>query len=45
MERTFKLILKKDVFTRDRQSKAAAVYFRKRWESLPSDYKGKDGSN
>ena len=31
---------KKGVFTRDRQPKAAAFYFKQRWESLPSDYKG-----
>jgi beta-glucuronidase len=33
---------KKGVFTRDRQPKAAAFYFKKRWESLPGDYKSID---
>lgn len=31
---------KKGIFTRQRQPKAAAFYFKKRWESLPTDYKG-----
>ena len=31
---------KKGIFTRQRQPKAAAWYFKKRWESLPRDYKG-----
>jgi beta-glucuronidase len=30
---------KKGIFTRNRQPKAAAFYFKKRWESLPGDYK------
>jgi beta-glucuronidase len=30
---------KKGIFTRDRQPKAAAFYFKKRWENLPDDYK------
>jgi beta-glucuronidase len=36
---------KKGVFTRDRQPKAAAFYFKNRWESLPGDYKGNDSGN
>ena len=32
---------KKGIFTRNRQPKAAAHYFKKRWESLPLDYKSK----
>jgi beta-glucuronidase len=32
---------KKGIFTRDRQPKAAAFYFKNRWENLPSDYKKK----
>lgn len=31
---------KKGIFTRDRQPKSAAFVFKKRWESLPVDYKG-----
>ena len=31
---------KKGIFTRDRQPKSAAYVFKKRWESLPRDYKG-----
>ena len=31
---------KKGVFTRNRQPKSAAYEFKKRWESLPVDYKG-----
>jgi beta-glucuronidase len=31
----------KGVFTRQRQPKAAAFYFKQRWESLPLDYKGR----
>lgn len=31
---------KKGIFTRNRQPKAAAYYFKQRWESLPLDYKG-----
>lgn len=31
---------KKGIFTRQRQPKAAAYYFKKRWENLPVDYKG-----
>ncbi len=31
---------KKGIFTRDRQPKSAAYVFKKRWESLPEDYKG-----
>ena len=31
---------KKGVFTRQRQPKAAAYLLKRRWESLPSDYKG-----
>lgn len=31
---------KKGIFTRQRQPKEAAYYFKKRWESLPLDYKG-----
>ena len=30
---------KKGIFTRERQPKAAAYYLKKRWESLPLDYK------
>lgn len=30
---------KKGIFTRQRQPKEAAFYFKKRWESLPLDYK------
>jgi uncharacterized protein len=29
----------------DRQPKAAAFYFKKRWESLPGDYKGNNSNN
>jgi beta-glucuronidase len=31
---------KKGIFTRQRQPKAAAFYFKQRWEGLPEDYKG-----
>ncbi len=31
---------KKGIFTRQRQPKETAFYFKKRWESLPVDYKG-----
>ena len=31
---------KKGIFTRQRQPKEAAFYIKKRWESLPSEYKG-----
>ena len=31
---------KKGIFTRQRQPKAAAYYFKNRWENLPVDYKG-----
>ena len=31
---------KKGIFTRQRQPKAAAFLLKKRWESLPVDYKG-----
>ena len=31
---------KKGIFTRQRQPKAAAFLLKKRWESLPMDYKG-----
>ena len=31
---------KKGIFTRQRQPKEAAWYFKKRWESLPANYKG-----
>ena len=31
---------KKGIFTRQRQPKAAAYYFKNRWEKLPVDYKG-----
>lgn len=30
---------KKGIFTRSRQPKAAANYFKERWENLPLDYK------
>ena len=30
---------KKGIFTRQRQPKRAAFYFKERWESLPLDYK------
>jgi beta-glucuronidase len=30
---------KKGIFTRQRQPKAAAFYFKQRWEGLPADYK------
>ena len=30
---------KKGIFTRQRQPKDAAFYYKKRWESLPLDYK------
>lgn len=30
---------KKGIFTRQRQPKESAYYFKKRWESLPADYK------
>lgn len=30
---------KKGIFTRQRQPKESAYYYKKRWESLPSDYK------
>lgn len=33
---------KKGVFTRQRQPKAAAFYFKSRWESLPLNYKAKE---
>jgi beta-glucuronidase len=36
---------KKGIFTRDRQPKAAAFYFKKRWESLPLDYKNSNNKN
>ena len=36
---------KKGIFTRDRQPKTAAFYFKKRWENLPNDYKGNSGDN
>lgn len=32
---------KKGIFTRQRQPKEAAFYYKKRWESLPIDYKSK----
>lgn len=31
---------KKGIFTRQRQPKDAAYYFKKRWDALPQDYKG-----
>ena len=31
---------KKGIFTRQRQPKDAAFHFKKRWDSLPVDYKG-----
>ncbi|MDR3138938.1 MAG: beta-glucuronidase [Treponema sp.] len=31
---------KKGIFTRQRQPKAAAFYFKQRWEKLPENYKG-----
>ncbi|MCI8622907.1 MAG: beta-glucuronidase [Provencibacterium sp.] len=34
---------KKGIFTRQRQPKAAAFYFKERWESLPSGFKGGNG--
>jgi len=33
---------KKGIFTRNRQPKAAAHYFKERWENLPPDYKAND---
>ena len=36
---------KKGIFTRQRQPKDAAFYFKQRWENLPSDYKGNNGNN
>ena len=33
---------KKGIFTRQRQPKAAAYYLKKRWESLPLDYKAEE---
>jgi beta-glucuronidase len=36
---------KKGIFTRDRQPKKAAFYFKKRWENLPNDYKGSNSIN
>ena len=31
---------KKGIFTRQRQPKDAAFYFRRRWKGLPENYKG-----
>jgi beta-glucuronidase len=36
---------RKGIFTRDRQPKAAAFYFKKRWDNLPLDYKGNGSGN
>jgi beta-glucuronidase len=36
---------RKGIFTRDRQPKAAAFYFKKRWDGLPGDYTGNDSGN
>jgi beta-glucuronidase len=36
---------KKGIFTRNRQPKAAAFYFKQRWESLPCDYKGNNSNH